>query len=130
MALPTQTPFYGARPRYGLRKHVVGGRKSKIYQLKLEVLYHSKNPGVTVDPYQIGSEEWKDDVTLWPPVEFGQIYTYLVETPGPFTREMMKAYKSLEAFRYYIRYDFSTALFMCTTIILFPQWLGSNSLVL
>ena len=100
------------------------------YQLKLEVLYHSKNPGVTDDPYQIGSEEWKDDVTLWPPVEFGQIYTYLVETPGPFTREMMKAYKSLEAFSYYIRYDFSTALLMCTTIILFPQWLGSNSLVL
>ena len=101
------------------------------YQLKLEVLYHSKDPGVTVDPYQIGSEEWKDDVTLWPPVEFGQIYTYLVETPGPFTREMMRAYKSLEAFNYYIRYDFSTALLWCTTIIMmFPQWLGSNSLVL
>ena len=78
--------------------------EKRRYRLKLEVLYNNKNPDVAIDPYQIDIREWKDDVTLWPPVEFGEIYTYLVDTPGPFTREKLKAYKSLETFNYYIRY--------------------------
>ena len=34
----------------------------------------------------------------------------MLDTPGQFTREKMRAYKSLEAFNYYIRYakSFST----------------------
>ena len=48
----------------------------------------------------------KDDIALWPPVEFGQIYTYLIDMSGQFTREKMKAYKSLVAFNYYFRYRF------------------------
>ena len=34
------------------------------------------------------------------PVEFGKIYTYVVDTPGLFTKEKMKAYKRLDAFNY------------------------------
>ena len=49
-------------------------------------------------------EDWIDNISWWPPVEFGQIYTYLIDTPGQFTREKMKAYKSLKTFNYYIRY--------------------------
>ena len=49
-------------------------------------------------------KHWIDDISQWPPVEFGQIYTNLINTPGQFTSEKMKAYKSLEAFNYYIRY--------------------------
>ena len=56
-----------------------------------------------VDPFVVEEEKWKDDVSLWPAVEFGQIYTYLIDSPGQFTREKMKAYKSLDAFNYYIR---------------------------
>ena len=73
------------------------------YAKKLQILYNSKRPEVLVDPYEIRDESWKDDVALWPPVEFGEIYTYLIDTPGQFTREKMKAYKSLDAFNYYIR---------------------------
>jgi hypothetical protein len=43
-----------------------------------------------------------DDVALWPPVEFGCIYSYLIDTPGQFSKEKLKAYKSLEAYNYYI----------------------------
>ena len=55
------------------------------------------------DPFLISSE-WVDDVLKWPEVEFGQIYVYVIDLPGPYTRETMKAYSSLEAYQ-----QFSTA---------------------
>ena len=54
-----------------------------------------------VDIFQISDGQWR---ASWPPLEFGQIYTYLIDTPGPFTRERLKAYRSLDAFNYYIRF--------------------------
>ena len=50
------------------------------------------------DPF-LNSMDWKDDVSKWPEVEFGQIYVYLIDSPGPYTRENMKAYRSLEAYQ-------------------------------
>lgn len=31
----------------------------------------------------IETSGWRDDVSVWPSVEFGSIYTYLIKTPGP-----------------------------------------------
>jgi len=45
---------------------------------------------------------WKDDLSLWPDTDYGCIYTYLIEAPGPFNGEAMKAYKSLEAYNLFI----------------------------
>ena len=56
-----------------------------------------------LDPYQIPDNKWIDDLSLWPPVEFGNIYSYLIKTPGIYTQETMQAYKSLEAYNYYSR---------------------------
>lgn len=53
---------------------------------------------VLPDPYSVVNELWIDDVRMWPNLEFGDLYTYLIETKGPFTKESLKAYKSLEAF--------------------------------
>ena len=64
-----------------------------------------------LDLYEISNERWTDNVMLWPPVEFGEVYTYLIDTPGQFTREKMKAYKSLDAFNYYIRLQLSNRLY-------------------
>ena len=50
------------------------------------------------DPFCIKQEQWIDDPKLWPNVEYGDIYNYLIETKGLFTKESLKAYKSLEAF--------------------------------
>ena len=46
------------------------------------------------DPFLVSSQ-WVDDVSNWPEVEFGQIYVYLIDSPGPYTRETTctKAYK-------------------------------------
>ena len=34
------------------------------------------------DPYSITEDLWLDDVTKWPSVEFGDLYTY---TKGPYS---------------------------------------------
>ena len=57
----------------------------------------------SLDPYQLPENEWIDDITVWPSVEFGCIYSYLIERTGEFTKEKLKAYKSLEAYNYYSR---------------------------
>ena len=57
-----------------------------------------------IDPYSIPAEEWEDDIKKWPLIEYGQIYMSLVDTAGDFTREKLKAYKSLEAYNYFYKY--------------------------
>ena len=41
---------------------------------------------------------WTDDLAKWPSIEFGAIYISLVDSPGPFTRESVEAYKSFDAY--------------------------------
>lgn len=41
------------------------------------------------DPF-IDSDNWVNNVSKWPDVEVGQIYCYLVGSPGKFTRETLK----------------------------------------
>ena len=53
------------------------------------------------DPYGL-VDGWSEDPKHWPDVTFGDVYAYLIEIPGPFTRESMKAYKSLEAYDFFI----------------------------
>lgn len=63
-----------------------------------------------------------------PPIEFGEIYTYLIDTPGQFTREQLKLYKSLEAFNYYkVKYEVTET--PSTGSMFYPQWLGSCHIV-
>ena len=51
------------------------------------------------DPYLL-TDGWTSDVAEWPSVTFGDVYSYLIDSPGVYTRETMKAYKSLEAYSY------------------------------
>ena len=54
------------------------------------------------DPYSIPDSDWKSDVTLWPDVGYGDIWNYLVLTPGVYTAETMKAYKSLDGYNFFV----------------------------
>ena len=54
------------------------------------------------DPYAVSQEEWVDDVTKWPTVLYGDVYNYLIESKGRYTAKSLKAFKSLEAFNYFI----------------------------
>ena len=66
--------------------------------------FSKKKYEACLDPYQKADNEWRDDISMWPPVEFGDIYGYLIDRPGEYTKEKLKAYKSLEAYNYYSRY--------------------------
>ena len=50
----------------------------------MEVLYNTSNPKFLVDPYKIEEHKQIDDVALWPPVDFRDIYTNLMDTLGEF----------------------------------------------
>ena len=50
------------------------------------------------DPYSISDDLWQNDVKKWPNLEFGDLFMYLIESEGTFTKEKLKAYKSLEAY--------------------------------
>ena len=52
------------------------------------------------DPCSIPEKEWSSDVRCWPSVQWPDIYTYLVEKPSVYTKENLKAYKSLDAYNY------------------------------
>ena len=46
-----------------------------------------QNEVAVTDPYEIPASKWINNISLWPPVAHGDIYEYLVNTLGPFTRE-------------------------------------------
>ena len=74
-------------------KNLTNSAKSR-YLEKLTVAGKRTLP----DPYSIRNG-WTADLTDWPDLTFGDIYTYLIETPGIYTKESLKAYKSLEGYR-------------------------------
>ncbi len=55
------------------------------------------------DPYSSRNEgKFADDMSLWPPVEYGHIFCYFVERPGVYTQQELMQWKSLEAYNYFV----------------------------
>ena len=69
------------------------------YAKKLDIIFKDSD---VIEPFELSDINWKDDVSLWRPLEFEQIYYYLIDTPGVYTKETLKGNKGLEAFNYYI----------------------------
>ena len=54
------------------------------------------------DPYLLkDSTRFVDDLTKWPPVEYGNIFCYFIERPGVYTRRQLLQWKSLDAYNYF-----------------------------
>ena len=70
----------------------IGGESKSHYSEKL------KRENLDLCPYQIPTDSWENDPTKWPALEYPDIYHYLVETPGVFTKEPMKNRKSSESY--------------------------------
>ena len=47
-------------------------------------------------------ENWKDNVKLLPDTTWDDIYNYLINTPSLYTNKTLKAYKSLEAYNFFV----------------------------
>ena len=52
------------------------------------------------DPFTI--RNWKCDESLLPDISWPDIYNYLIEHPSVFSKESLKAYKSLEGYNFFI----------------------------
>eukprot|EP00795_Rhopilema_esculentum_P004077 gene4077-20257_t len=66
-----------------------------------EKLTFSEGAESLPDPYAL-LHGWSESPSDWPDITFGDIYVYLVHTPGNFTSEELKAYKSLDAYEYVV----------------------------
>ena len=54
------------------------------------------------DPYdERNADSYKDDMTAWPPLEYGHIFTYFIRRPGLYTQEQLLSWKQLEAYNYF-----------------------------
>ena len=73
----------------------LGKADKAAYKAKLTL----SNGETLPNPYAL--ENLVSDVSLFPEVTYPDIYTYLVETPNGFTKESMKAYKSLQAYNFF-----------------------------
>jgi hypothetical protein len=65
------------------------------YKQKLK---YGKDLDSLPDPYKLSSG-WVNDMSVWPDITFGDIYSYLIDSPGVYTKQSLKAYKSLDAFQ-------------------------------
>ena len=65
--------------------------KEKLHMLQLRT-----------DPYLVDKKAWVAERSLWPPVEFPDVFVYLINSPSPCTKEALKAYKSTDAWSYFV----------------------------
>ena len=80
--------------KYSIYYQELSKEAKRRYNEKLDMLH------LKADPYTFSREEWSSDISFWPEVEYPDIYNYLINTPSPYTKDELKAYKSLEGYKY------------------------------
>ena len=54
------------------------------------------------DPYLPENDaRFTDNMSVWPTVEYGNIFAYFIERPGVYTQEQLLSWKQLEAYNYF-----------------------------
>ena len=79
-------------------KSLVPIEKIAIYHFKLSC---NKGASSLPDPYSL--KGWTSNPSSWPDLTFGDLHTYLIETPSIYTKDSLKVFKSLEAHQFVIR---------------------------
>ena len=52
-------------------------------------------------PYDLPKNQWSTDINIWPDINFGDIYMYLISSPGKYRHESLEAWKSLDTWSYF-----------------------------
>ena len=55
--------------------------------------------------------EWVDDVSMWPSVDYGCIYTKFINTPGMYTAETLKSFRSHDSYAPYLAAHVQTVVY-------------------
>ena len=58
--------------------------------------------GINTDPYSTSRDVWDYNPSRWPDLSFPDNCAYLIHSLSPYTIEAIKAYKSTEAWAYYL----------------------------
>ena len=59
--------------------------------------------GLEEDPYEDRNKNnYKEDMTAWPPLKYGHIFTYFIRWPGLYTQEQLLSWKQLEGYNYFL----------------------------
>ena len=82
--------------KYSPYFYVLEEAENLRYTQKLNKLGGIDDPFVQ-EP-NVAGKDWE----CWPSVEYPDIYNYLIQTPGLYTGESSKAYKSLDAYNFYV----------------------------
>ena len=54
------------------------------------------------DPYKLWVDgDMVDNMSLWPPVEYGHIFSYFIDRPGVYTKQQLLQWKSMDAYNYF-----------------------------
>ncbi len=87
-----------AQPRMSEYCKSLEGVAKQRYRKKINLLGLQEED----EPYSERSLlKFIDDLTLWPPVEYGHIFCYFVERPGVYTKQELMQWKSLQAYNYF-----------------------------
>ena len=65
------------------------------------------------DQYTLVAEEWEENINKFPDITWRDVTEYLIETSSLYTKESMKAYKSLEAFDYFVCGNVQQCFYQC-----------------
>ena len=66
-------------------------------------IYQRKIDEIGFDPYGIDKKFFSiSKISDWPKIEYPDLYNYLVLTSSTYNQDQMKAYKSLQAYNYFV----------------------------
>ena len=59
--------------------------------------------GINDDPYSSQTDtDFNADMSNWPSVEYGHIFSYYISRPGTFTQEELLSWKQMDAYNYFM----------------------------
>ena len=91
MAAKLHSEHVPSLPKY---RETLALERRKSYDEKLKLIEN-------IDPYNVSNFLFSDSMELWPEIEFPNIANYLIFSTSSYTKEQLKAYKSLDAYNYF-----------------------------